>query len=96
MITPHEIQRRELRRTSSTIGDEIISYCRGRIGREIAMSQLQDYVIGRIKTTQCCTVQASSVDRVFRDLRSSGVIEYTCTSRSGSKYRIDYVKPLAL
>ena len=88
-----QTQPRELRRVSDTISKEIVDYCRARVGREIRMAWLQKHVVGRIQITQCATVQASSVDRVFRDLRQRGIIDYTCISRKESKYRIEWVEP---
>lgn len=81
-----ETQPRELKRVRETIGRAILQWCKVHVGREIHLEDLQTHVLANHSNTNL-----SSVDRVFRDLRKRGVIDYTCVRRRGSLYRIEGV-----
>lgn len=69
---------------------EIIDYCANRVGREMPIAWLQDHVVGRFKV-RGERILPSSVDRILRQLRHEGIIDYQVTNRRQSLYRIDRV-----
>jgi hypothetical protein len=74
-------QTEQLGRVSERIGNAIVEFCAG--VEEFHADDLRKHVIDR-----CGIVAPGSADRVLRDLRQRGAIDYVCISRSRSLYRI--------
>ena len=81
-------QAQELARVEHHIADYVIDFCRLVLSRpvpEFFADELRRYVSLR-------TVGApASPDRVLRDLRKKGAVQYRVISRSGSLYRVEAV-----
>lgn len=82
-------QAEHLASVSSRIGDAIIEFARRRVGCEWHADDLREHV-----TRTVGTVAPGSADRVLRDLRQRGAIEYVVVSRAASRYRVDSISPI--
>lgn len=74
-------QQENLDRVSARIGRAILEFF-GR-NQEFFADELRKSV-----TQQVGAVAPGSADRVMRDLRQKGIIDYRCVSRSQSKYKV--------
>lgn len=81
-------QAEHLASVSSRIGDAIMQFAAARVGRQWHADDLRLHV-----THAVGTVAPGSADRVLRDLRQRGAIEYVVVSRAGSLYRVNAVNP---
>lgn len=84
-----QTQRRELKRVRKTIAPIIVKWCKEREGESFELDVLQLHVWAMTRGTS----NPSSVDRILRDLRKRGVIDYVCINRRESRYRIRAVHP---
>jgi hypothetical protein len=75
-------QQANLDRVSARIRPAVKEFCLSRIGQQFHVEELTSYV--RAKTT----VAPGSPDRILRDLRQQGEIDYEVVSRSKSLYRV--------
>ena len=73
---------------SHRIGGAILEFCEARSGQEFFADELRVYVLEQVGV--CAP---GSADRVLRDLRFRGAINYVCVSRAKSRYRIDSIDP---
>jgi hypothetical protein len=86
---PRDEQRENLERVKLSIGEIVTEFCRARLesGKvEFRISELTSYVLER------STRAPSSPDRILRQLRLDGVVEYEVLNRSQSLYRVMEVK----
>lgn len=74
-------QTAQIARVRGRIGQAVIEFARTRVG-EFGIEELQRFVRER------CAVAPSSPDRILRQLRREGVLDYECVSRSAALYRI--------
>lgn len=79
-------QYEELERVSSRIASALIHFCRKHVGRTFHADELRRYV-----TTQIGDVAPASADRVLRDLRQRGIVDYDVISRRESLYLVNRV-----
>ena len=70
------------------IGAAILDFCWARIGGEFHADDLRRHV-----TSSIGVCAPGSADRVLRDLRQRGAINYICIRRSASLYRILSANP---
>jgi hypothetical protein len=70
-----------LEAVASRIGSAILDFCATRVGQAFHADDLRQYVTHKIGV--CAP---GSADRVLRDLRQRGAINYVCVSRSESLY----------
>jgi hypothetical protein len=73
-----------LESVSSRIGGAILDFCAARVGRQFHADELRCHVSARVG--DCAP---GSADRVLRDLRQRGAIEYTVLNRAASLYRVN-------
>lgn len=79
-------QMEHLQRVSTRIGNAIIEFCRGNLEEEFHADDLREWV-----SSQVARVAPGSADRIFRDLRIRGRIDYVLVSRRDSLYRVTRV-----
>lgn len=77
-------QRKQLARVTCAIGRAVLDFARSRVGQEFHANDLRAYVDMASGPTA-----PGSADRVMRDMRRRGVLDYTLISRGQSLYRID-------
>ena len=81
-IPPPSEQQRQIERVTSRIGSTVLTFCRDRgAGSTFHAQELRDYVGAH-------GVAPASPDRVLRDLRKRGFINYVVVSRTKSLYRV--------
>ena len=68
------------------IGSTIIEFCFRRCGQQFHADDLREYV-----TRTAGQVAPGSADRVLRDLRQRGAIDYIVLNRAASLYLVSYV-----
>jgi hypothetical protein len=73
----------------SRIGSAILDFCSERVGQEFYADDLRRFVIHKVGL--CAP---GSADRVLRDLRQRGAINYVCVSRSKSLYFLHSANPV--
>ena len=78
------MQTAELNRVSNNIRGHILAFVKDRMAsdRQFRMPELHDYIRKNAR------VAPASPDRVLRQLRKQGVIDYRVVSRSASQYEI--------
>lgn len=74
-----------LQRVLSKTQRAILDFLRSLESSEFHSSQLFEYVSSR------CQVSPSSVDRILRELRKRGYVQYEVVNRRQSLYRVDKV-----
>jgi hypothetical protein len=75
-------QQRQLDRVSDAISEAIMTFrAKIGIGQHWRCEHLRTFVI-----QQCPKIAPASPDRVLRDLRKKGALDYRVVSRSGSLY----------
>lgn len=74
---------------ASRIAEAILDFCTQRTGREFHADDLRRHV-----TTTVGACAPGSADRVLRDLRQKGAVDYQCVSRAASLYRVQSVNPV--
>lgn len=79
-------QTTQLKRVRSLIGDLVMDFCSCRVGKEFYGWELATFVMDRVTH-----VAPGSPDRILRDLRQSGAVEYTIVSKAQSRYYVDRV-----
>ena len=67
----------------SRIGKVIVDFCNDHEGQEFHADELREHVAENVSK-----VAPGSADRVLRDLRQKGVVNYRCINRAQSRYRI--------
>ena len=82
-----ESQGEHLDRVRSRIGRSVLEFCRERLGETFHAQELRDRV-----AFDTGIVAPASADRVLRDLRQRGYVDYEVVSRRESKYRVLSVK----
>lgn len=73
---------------ASRIAHAIIAYCNARTGREFHADDLRQFVTAKVGA--CAP---GSADRVLRDLRQKGAVQYEVINRAASLYRVLAVNP---
>jgi hypothetical protein len=73
-------QRKQLRRCTSALGNAILDFCR--VKKTFHMDELQRWVTSKVHSAP------SSTDRVLRELRKQGQLDYEVVSRKDSLYKI--------
>jgi hypothetical protein len=84
-----EEQPEQLERVSVRIGKSVLSFCESRVGQEFHADELRDFVMAT-----CAPIAPASPDRVLRDLRKRGELDYEIVNRRQSKYRVLSVGPV--
>ena len=74
---------------ASRIGSAILDFCSARGGQEFHADDLRRFVAQKVGL--CAP---GSADRVLRDLRQRGAIDYVCISRSESLYFLHSANPV--
>jgi hypothetical protein len=77
-----------LESVSSRIGASIMEFCSSMVGREFHADDLRKHVSAAVGA--CAP---ASADRVLRDLRRKGGIDYVCIDRHASLYKVQDVNP---
>lgn len=80
-------QTTHLKRVRSRIGETVKTFCRRHVGESFWGRELHEYVASSIPQTA-----PGSADRILRDLRQRGEVQYTVLSRGGSVYHIEWVE----
>jgi len=80
-----DAQAENIQRVRGRIGPAVYAFCCEHLGGEFHGSELKEYVEER------AMVAPASPDRILRDLRQGGFIDYVIVSRSKSLYRITAV-----
>ena len=80
-------QQLELDRVSVRIGAALIHFCRSHVGRTFHADELRTYVCRNVGS-----IAPGSADRILRDLRQRGVVNYEVISRSDSLYVVHQVR----
>lgn len=75
-----------LRPVSARIADAILEFCVPRVNAEWHADDLRRHVAQRTGV-----VAPASADRVLRDLRKKGAVDYEVVNRAGSLYRLTAV-----
>jgi len=76
-----EEQRKNLERVTSAIGIDVLAFCRGRgVDAEFHAAELHEYVGSHIAP--------ASADRILRNLRQCGHVDYVIINRRASLYQI--------
>ena len=78
-----------LETVSSRIGSAILDFCCAKVGQEFHADDLRRFVSQKVGL--CAP---GSADRVLRDLRQRGAIDYVCISRSESRYFLHSANPV--
>jgi len=73
---------------ASRIAKAILDFCTARTGRDFHADDLRQHV-----TTTVGACAPGSADRVLRDLRQKGAVEYECINRAASLYHVQSVNP---
>jgi hypothetical protein len=76
-------QRENIERVNAAIREHVIRFIGAHIGEEFHIEELQRYVHDRVQGY----VAPASPDRILRDLRQKGVLDYEVVSRSQSLYK---------
>jgi hypothetical protein len=76
-------QQLELERVSVRIAGALIHFCRMRRGQTFYADELRQYVMRNVGS-----IAPASADRILRDLRQRGVVNYEVISRSKSLYLV--------
>lgn len=74
-------QAQQIARVRGRIGQAVLDFARERGEAAFGIEELQAFVRAR------CAVAPSSSDRILRDLRSRGELDYIVISRSRATYR---------
>jgi hypothetical protein len=80
-------QGENLDRVSSRIGTALVEFCRAHRGETFHADDMRRHV-----TRTVGAVAPASADRILRDLRQRGVVDYVVVSRSGSLYLVNSVR----
>lgn len=72
-----------LGRVSVRIANAIVAFCVEQLGRQFHADDLRQYVRAAVGE-----IAPGSADRVLRDLRQHGALNYEVVSRSKSLYRV--------
>lgn len=84
-------QQENLERVSSRIGAAIISFCvnrlRDKFSHEFSAEDLRQFVIRETGISA-----PASADRILRNLRQRGLVEYRVIDRRGSLYEVIAIK----
>lgn len=75
-----------LRAVSARIDDAILEFCRENVGRHFHADDLRRHVDQR-----CGMTAPGSADRILRDLRKRGDLNYIVVNRAQSLYRLEGV-----
>jgi len=78
-------QAENLERVTHRIGQLVVEFCRSRVGKQFYADELRAYVLAGMRGAP------GSPDRILRDLRQRGVIDYVVVSRAKSLYRVEAV-----
>ena len=79
-------QESEIRRVRGRIGPLVIDFARlVGTGKEFGIEQLQSYILSQ------AVAAPASPDRILRDLRQRGLLDYVVVSRRGAVYRFTVV-----
>lgn len=79
-------QKRQIERVKVSIGGVIVDFFASKsVGERFFAADLHSFV------GKHAQIAPASADRVMRDLRSSGVINYTLVSRAQSQYQVESV-----
>lgn len=76
----------QINRVRDQIAKHIVTFIDDHLGQEFFVDELRRYVAGKVP------VAPASPDRVLRDLRARGTVNYIVISRSKSLYRALPVK----
>lgn len=76
-------QAEHLERVTARIGAAILDFCRALEGRQFVMDALRRYVAAKVGP-----VAPASPDRVLRQLRQAGRVQYRVVSRRESLYEV--------
>jgi len=68
---------------AARIGKLIVEFCGEHEGQEFHADELRQHVADHVSK-----VAPGSADRVLRDLRQKGVVDYVVVNRAQSRYRI--------
>lgn len=85
-------QEQQLSRVSSNIARTVYEFCESRYAAcrdEFHADELRAVVARKHN------VAPGSADRILRNLRAKGIVQYTVTDRAKSLYRLDNVHPAA-
>lgn len=80
---PEPEQDPERERVSSAIGQDVLRFCRARLGAEFHLEELREFVALRGHRAP------DSAGRILRLLRQQGRLAYEVVNRRQSLYRID-------
>ena len=80
-------QQLELERVSNRIAGALIHFCRKRVGKTFHADDLRVFVMRNVGE-----VAPGSADRILRDLRQRGLINYHVLSRRDSLYYVEWVR----
>lgn len=72
----------ELKRVRHNIADLILTFCRTRQAPVFFMRDLHDYILAASQ------IAPASADRVLRDLRARGLVNYRVIHRRNSQYEL--------
>lgn len=75
-------QAEHLERVTRSIGTVILEFCAAHIGRQFRIADLQRHVSQHLLTAP------ASPDRVLRELRAKGLVQYAVVSRRDSLYEV--------
>jgi ribosomal protein S25 len=75
-------QRQNIERVSTAISNLVVAFLRSHIGKEFHVESLRQYVFSNVQGY----VAPASPDRILRDLRQKGVIDYRVVNRRQSLY----------
>jgi len=75
--------RQYLDSVTSRIGASIMDFCRAKVGKQFYAEDLRRHVINHIGT-----IAPGSADRVLRDLRQRGFVDYRVLHRATSLYEL--------
>jgi hypothetical protein len=76
-------QRQNIERVGEAISQLVIAFLRSHIGKEFHVESLRQFVYSNVDGY----VAPASPDRILRDLRQKGKVNYEVVSRSKSLYR---------
>lgn len=78
-------QGRQISRVASGIAQDVIAFCRERVGQEFVVSELTAYVLERSRRAP------ASADRILRQLRQQGHVSYRVVDRGVARYLVESV-----
>lgn len=85
-VSKPEHSDKDLERVRGSIADVILKFFRlQRVGGRFFAADLHKFVVDR------ATIAPASADRVMRDLRRGGQVNYSVVSRQRSEYRVESV-----